>query len=68
MAGKFNDWDTKSQPMKKDKQGTWKIKMKLAPGKYEYKYFVDGACVQELPCADLTQNPFGTSNCQITVE
>lgn len=68
MAGKFNDWNTKSLPMKKDKDGTWKIKVKLAPGKYEYKYFVDGAWIQDLPCTDLAPNPFGTLNCEIKVE
>ena len=68
IAGKFNDWNTKSLPMKKDKDGTWKIKVKLAPGKYEYKYFVDGAWAQDLPCADLAPNPFGTFNCEIKVD
>ncbi len=68
MAGKFNDWNTKSLPMKKDKNGTWKIKVKLAPGRYEYKYFVDGAWAQDLPCTDLVPNPFGTFNCEIKVE
>ncbi len=54
--------------MKKDKEGTWKIKVKLAPGKYEYKYFVDGTWAQDLPCTDLAPNPFGTFNCEIKVE
>lgn len=67
MAGNFNDWNTKSLPMKKDRDGAWKIKMKLTPGKYEYKYFVDGAWAQDLPCADLTPNPFGTFNCKISI-
>jgi len=68
VAGKFNDWNTKSLPMKKDKDGTWKIKVKLAPGKYEYKYFVDGAWAQDLPCTNLAPNPFGTFNCEIKIE
>lgn len=68
MAGKFNDWNTKSLSMKKDKNGTWKIKVKLAPGKYEYKYFVDGAWAQDLPCTNLVPNPFGTFNCEIKIE
>jgi 1,4-alpha-glucan branching enzyme len=68
MAGTFNDWNTKSLPMKKDKDGTCKVKVKLAPGKYEYKYFVDGAWAQDLPCADLAPNPFGTFNCEMRIE
>ncbi|HUI66927.1 MAG TPA: glycogen-binding domain-containing protein [Nitrospirota bacterium] len=68
MAGKFNDWNTKSLAMKKDRDGTWKIKVKLTPGKYEYKYFVDGTWAQDLPCTDLVPNPFGTFNCEIKIE
>jgi 1,4-alpha-glucan branching enzyme len=36
IAGNFNDWNTSSMPMKKEKDGTWRIKLKLSPGKYEY--------------------------------
>lgn len=68
IAGKFNAWDTSSMPMKKHRDGKWRIKVKLSPGKYEYKYFVDGAWAQDLPCTDLVLNPFGTYNCVIAVQ
>ena len=42
IAGQFNDWNTKSMPMKKSKDGKWRVKMNIPKGKYEYKYFVDG--------------------------
>jgi len=67
IAGKFNAWDTSSTPMKKGKDGTWRIKLKLPPGEYEYKYFVDGAWVSDLKCPELAPNPFGTNNCVISV-
>jgi 1,4-alpha-glucan branching enzyme len=68
VAGQFNDWDTKATPMKKSKDGTWKIRMKLPPGRCEYKYFVDGAWMQDIPDAVTTPNPFGTKNCVIDVQ
>ena len=68
VAGKFNDWNTKSMPMKKGKDGTWRIKIKLSPGTYEYKYFVDGEWAQDVPGAALAPNPFGTNNCVIMVK
>jgi 1,4-alpha-glucan branching enzyme len=37
LAGGFNNWDTSSLPMKKDKDGVWKTTVKLLPGRYEYK-------------------------------
>ena len=68
IAGTFNHWNTKSMPMKKGKDGTWKIMVKLSPGRYEYKYFIDGAWAKDIPGAELATNPFGTSNCVIGVE
>jgi 1,4-alpha-glucan branching enzyme len=68
IAGTFNDWNTKSMPMKKDKDGTWRIMIKLSPGRYEYKYFVDGMWAQDFPGEELVPNPFGTYNCVIDVE
>jgi 1,4-alpha-glucan branching enzyme len=53
--------------MKKEKDGTWRIRLKLSPGKYEYKYFVDGAWASDQSCSELVPNQFGTDNCVISV-
>lgn len=68
IAGTFNDWNTKSMPMKKGKDRTWRIVIKLSPGRYEYKYFVDGAWAEDLPGVDMVPNSLGTYNCIIGVE
>ena len=68
LAGKFNGWNPKSLPMKKNKDGMWKLAIKLPPGRHEYKFFVDGAWSQQLPCSNTAFNPFGTYNCVIGVE
>jgi 1,4-alpha-glucan branching enzyme len=68
LAGTFNNWNTLSLPMKKDKDGTWKRMVKLSPGRYEYKYFVDGAWALDIPGAELDRNPFGTNNCVMYVK
>ncbi len=68
VAGKFNNWNTKSMPMKKGKDGTWRVKIKLSPGTYEYKYFADDAWVQDIPGAALVPNSFGTNNFVLTVK
>ncbi len=62
LAGEFNQWDIYSLPMKKDKKGVWKIKIKLPPGRYEYKFFADNGWVENLPDAELSFNLFGTQN------
>ncbi|HEX9021752.1 MAG TPA: isoamylase early set domain-containing protein [Nitrospirota bacterium] len=68
LAGKFNNWDTKTLPMKKGKDGVWKTSIPLSSGRYEYKYFVDGSWAQDIPCSEMILNPFGTYNCVIGVE
>ena len=67
LAGTFNDWSTNTLPMKKGKDGVWRVKVKMSPGRYEYKYFVDGAWSQELSGSDVVTNPFGTQNCVIGI-
>jgi len=68
VAGEFNRWDTRSLPMKKDKDGVWKAKVKLLPGRHEYKLFADGAWVEDIPGADSVPNAFGTPNFVISVQ
>jgi 1,4-alpha-glucan branching enzyme len=68
LAGSFNDWNTESLPMVKGKDGTWKTRVKLQQGTYEYKYFVDGIWAQDMPCDDLNLNPYGTCNCVLGVQ
>jgi 1,4-alpha-glucan branching enzyme len=68
LAGEFNNWDTQSLPMKKGKDGVWKAKIKLPPGRYEYKFFADHAWVENLPDTELSSNPFGTRNLIIWVK
>jgi len=68
LAGDFNQWDTRSTPMKKDNQGTWHAEIELPPGSYEYKFFADGSWVHEIAGAQIVPNAFGTNNCLIQVE
>lgn len=67
VAGEFNNWDTKSHPMKKNKDGVWKKRTKLPYGRHEYKLIVDGVWVQDIPDTDRVPNPFGTMNSVIIV-
>jgi len=62
LAGEFNHWDIRSMPMKKGKDGDWKVKTSLLPGRYEYKFFADQQWVENLSGEDMVSNPFGTQN------
>lgn len=68
IAGDFNNWNTISHPMKKDKKGIWKVSLNLTPGTYQYRFFVDENWQTDPNCTDCVENPFGTLNCVKRVE
>jgi len=43
VAGNFNSWSaTDRYRLMKDKNGKWSLYLSLKPGKYQYKFIVDG--------------------------
>ncbi len=67
LAGGFNGWAPRALPMKKNKQGQWKTTVKLAPGRHEYKYVVDGSWVTDSRCPEVVMNDKGGTNCVVNV-
>ena len=62
VAGDFNKWDSVVHPMSKDDEGRWKTTLRLPPGRYEFKFMVDG---QWRECSEnefTVPNEFGTLN------
>jgi len=68
LAGGFNNWDVNANPMKKDKKGLWKATLSLKPGRYEYRFLVDGNWENDPLCCDCVPNEFGSQNCVKIVE
>ncbi len=69
LAGTFNQWDASGKKMSDKKgDGVYTASVKLAPGRYEYKFVVDGIWCADPECADWVQNDQGTTNSVITVE
>ncbi len=68
VAGTFNGWDPKSLSAKKSRDGNWTAKVNLAPGKYEYKFVVDGNWLNDTRCASCVPNGVGSTNCVLVVK
>jgi 1,4-alpha-glucan branching enzyme len=68
LAGDFNNWDPSANPMKKDKKGIWKTALSLKPGRYEYRFLVDGNWENDPSCRGCVPNEFGSQNCVRIVE
>ena len=63
VAGDFNNWDLKANPLKKGKRGVWKVMVRLQPGTYQYKFVVDGDQWKEDPLnPNKAPSPYGTFN------
>ncbi len=73
LSGTFNDWAPSGTLMERKDEGTWSVELELVPGRYEYKFVVDGVWCCEPDGVDneakegLVPNPFGTMNHVIEV-
>ncbi len=67
VAGTFNHWDPKRTPMKKRLGDRWRITISLAPGRYEYRFVVDGCWVSDPKAKQSVTNTFGSTNSVIVV-
>jgi 1,4-alpha-glucan branching enzyme len=63
LAGDFNNWDVNNLPMKKAKKGTWEASFTLPPGRYEYRFWVDGVWHDDPNANERVENSFGSQNC-----
>jgi len=42
LVGEMNDWDITATPMKKGRDGAFKVTVELEPGReYQYRYLID---------------------------
>jgi 1,4-alpha-glucan branching enzyme len=68
VAGTFNGWDSSRTPLAKDPNGGWKTTILLAPGRYEYRFVIDGAQWYSDPGAkECVPNSFGSTNSVVVV-
>ena len=43
IVGDFNNWSITADPMyDREEKGAWSINLPLLPGRYEYKFLIDG--------------------------
>lgn len=67
LSGSFNGWNHAQTPLVHDGKGRWKVVLELMPGRYEYRYRVDGGWQNDQRPVECIPNPFGTWNCVIEV-
>jgi 1,4-alpha-glucan branching enzyme len=68
LMGDFNHWDAKTHPMKKDNKGKWNNIVMLFPGRYEYRFLVDGKWQNDPHNERTCQNCYGSNNNYLIIE
>jgi 1,4-alpha-glucan branching enzyme len=67
VAGDFNDWRAGDLRLRRDESGDWEAQLWLEPGRYEYKFIVDGEWHDDPHGLIRVPNEFGSSNCVLQV-
>ncbi len=62
IAGDFNDWNPERTPMMRIDSGTFQVKLPLGPGRYNYRYVIDGQWRNDPANHRTERNPFGDLN------
>ena len=65
IKGSWNGW--KEEDMKLSKDGYFSKRKKLAPGRYEFGYLVDGEWIIDESCESVN-SPFGGKNSVLEVK
>lgn len=68
LCGDFNEWSPRSLRMfRRGGSEPWERRILLEPGRYEYKFIVDGEWIHDPAARENTPNPHGSLNSVIEV-
>ncbi|MBQ9787076.1 MAG: glycogen-binding domain-containing protein [Lentisphaeria bacterium] len=66
VAGSFSGWQSKAMS-DKNGDGTYRCRLLLAPGVYQYKFLVDGEWRSDSKNPDFVPNEYGSLNSVLTI-
>jgi 1,4-alpha-glucan branching enzyme len=67
LCGEFNGWSPSANPMKRQGGGLWETTLALTPGRYQYKFIVDGEWIPDPAAQRNVPNEHGSLNSVIEV-
>ncbi|MGN6507672.1 MAG: AAA family ATPase [Tepidisphaeraceae bacterium] len=67
VAGDFNNWSSMSTPLTSSEPGKWTAKLPLTPGRYRYRFIVDGNWISDPHNATAETNEYGELNSIVEV-
>ena len=68
LCGEFNDWEKDAKPMRKLKSGEFSVSLTLEPGKYRFRYWLDGERWEnDWEADEYLPNEFGTEDSVVSI-
>ena len=67
LCGEFNDWSPDASPMTRQEGGRWETALTLRPGRYQYKFVVDGQWMHDPNARENILNQHGSFNSVVEV-
>lgn len=68
VAGTFNQWNTQAFRLTKEGMGGWKGLLRLKPGRYQYRFVVDGKWTDDPNAKETVVNELGSRNAVLHVK
>lgn len=68
VAGSFNDWILDESCRLKKENGKWSIRLPLKPGRYSYRFIIDGEWKEDPENPVKEENPFGGINSLVEIK
>ena len=67
VCGDFNGWSPTATSMKRHEDGNWETTIVVAPGRYQYKFIVDGEWLLDPAAQKNVPNEYGSLNSVVEV-
>ncbi len=67
LCSEFNGWSPEATPMSRCADGQWSVTLGLKPGRYQYKFLVDGEWITDPKARQNLFNQYGTLNSVIEI-
>jgi 1,4-alpha-glucan branching enzyme len=68
VTGEFNNWYVDESCRMRQQDGQWTVQVKLKPGRYQYRYIVDGFWQEDPQNPMKIENAFGDANSVVEVK
>ncbi|MBI3991223.1 MAG: glycoside hydrolase family 13 [Candidatus Omnitrophica bacterium] len=68
VTGEFINWAKSGERLSKEGNGMWSARIGLKPGRYAYKFIVDGNWRHDPNCCECAPDGFGGENSVVEVK